>query len=71
MWRTSLTKHSTFLKNNLFREIIEMKTGFGSRELKSVFLFSDGEKINWYVFYRHLAAWHFVGSPDISRGLSI
>lgn len=42
------------------REIIEMETGFGSRELKSVFLFSDGEKINWYVFYRHLAAWHFV-----------
>lgn len=37
-----------------------METGFGSRELKSVFLFSDSEKINWYVFYRHLAAWHLV-----------
>ena len=32
-----------------------METGFGSRELKSVFLFSDGEKINWYVFLSSLS----------------
>ena len=38
-----------------------METGFGSRELKSVFLFSDGEKINWYVFLPSLSRLAFCG----------